>query len=156
MLHERTAAAIESLYAERLDDHLAELAHQYRRGGNLEKAIEYLRRAGELASAKGADNAAIAQLGIALELISKLPEDHGKRLQEIGLPIFAGPSLMAIKGLGSSETAANYTRARELCQLAGDTAALFAALSGLWTFHLVRAEHPEANALVQQLFRISG
>ena len=49
VLHERTAAAIESLYADRLDDHLAELAHQYRRGGNLEKAIEYLdssRRAG--------------------------------------------------------------------------------------------------------------
>ncbi|MGB6564945.1 MAG: hypothetical protein WBE69_20260 [Candidatus Binataceae bacterium] len=58
---------------------------------------------------------------------------------------------MAIQGLASSETAANYTRALELSQLTADTGALFEALSGLWTFHLVRAEHREAQALVQQL-----
>jgi class 3 adenylate cyclase/predicted ATPase len=150
-LHERTAAAIESLYADRLDDHLAELVHQHRRSGNLEKTIDYLCRAGEQAAAKGADNGAVAQLGIALELLSKLPDDHPNRIRETRLRILIGPSLMAIKGLGSSETAANYTRARELCQLTGDTSALFAALSGLWTFHLVRAEHREADALVQQL-----
>jgi len=56
VLHERTAAAIESLYAERLDDHLAELVHHYRQAGNLHKAIEYLGRAGEQAAAKGAEN----------------------------------------------------------------------------------------------------
>jgi hypothetical protein len=56
-----------------------------------------------------------------------------------------------MKGLGSSDTAANYTRALELAQLTEDTRALFEALSGLWTFHLVRAEHREAQALVHQL-----
>ena len=155
VLHERIAAAIESLYADRLDDHLAELAHQYRRGGNLEKAIEYLCRAGEQAAAKGADHGAVAQLGTALELISKLPDEHGNRVQETRLRILIGPSLMAVKGLGSPETSANYTRALELCQRAGDNSALFAALSGLWTFHLVRAEHREADALVQQLLALA-
>ena len=151
------AAAIESLYADRLDDHLAELAHQYRRAGNLEKAIEYLRRAGEQAAAKGADHGAIAQLGAALELAIEASRTiTASRLQEIRLRILIGPSLMAVKGLGSSETAANYTRALELCQLAGDTSALFEALSGLWTFHLVRAEHREADALVQQLLASAG
>jgi predicted ATPase len=150
-LHERIGAAIESIYAGRLDDHLAELAHQYQRAGNLEKAIEYLRRAGEQAAAQGADSGAIAQLGAALELVAKQADDYTSRLQEMRLRILIGPSLMAVKGLGSSETAANYTRAVELCQLAGDTSALFEALSGLWTFHLVRAELREADALAQQL-----
>jgi class 3 adenylate cyclase/predicted ATPase len=150
-LHERIGAAIESIYAGRLDDHLAELAHQYHRAGNLEKAIEYLRRAGEQAAAQGADSGAIAQLAAALELVAKQGDDHTSRLQEMRLRILIGPSLMAIKGLGSSETAANYTRALQLSQLAGDTSALFEALSGLWTFHLVRAELREADALVQQL-----
>jgi len=150
-LHERIGAAIESIYAGRLDDHLAELAHQYHRAGNPEKAIEYLRRAGEQAAAQGADSGAIAQLGAALELVANLADDHTSRLQEMRLRILIGPSLMAVKGLGSSETAANYTRAVELCQLAGDTSALFEALSGLWTFHLVRAELREADVLVQQL-----
>jgi len=150
-LHQRIGAAIESIYAGRLDDHLAELAHQYQRAGNPEKAIEYLRRAGEQAAAQGADSGAIAQLGAALELVAKQADDHPSKLQEMRLRILNGPSLMAVKGLGSSETAANYTRAVELCQLAGDTSALFEALSGLWTFHLVRAELREADVLVQQL-----
>ena len=60
------------------------------------------------------------------------------------LRILIGPSLMAVKGLGSAETAANYTRAIDSCQRAGDTSALFEALSGVWTFHLVRAEHRKA------------
>jgi class 3 adenylate cyclase/predicted ATPase len=151
-LHERIGAAIESIYAGRLDDHLAELAHQYRRAENHEKAIEYLRRAGEQAAAKGADSGAIAHLGAALELIAKLPNDQVSRFQEMRLRILIGPSLMAVKGQGSSETGANYTRALQLCRLAGDTsAALFEALSGLWTFHLVRAELQEADALARQL-----
>ena len=156
VLHERTAAAIESLYADRLDDHLAELAHQYRRGGNLEKAIEYLTRAGEQTAAKGADNGAIAQLGTALELISELPDDQGNRVQEIRLRILIGPSLMAVKGQGASEIGANYTRALELCQLAGDTSALFEALSGLWVFHLLRAELRDAEALAERLLTSVG
>jgi class 3 adenylate cyclase/predicted ATPase len=150
-LHEQIGAAIESIYAERLDDHLAELAHQYRRAANPAKAVEYLRRGGEQAAAKGADSGAIAQLGAALELVAKLPDDRTNRLQEMRLRILIGPSLMAVKGLGSSETAVNYTRALELCHLAGDSSAAFEALSGLWTFHLVRAELREADALVQQL-----
>ena len=151
VLHERTAAAIESLYAERLDDHLAELVHQYRQGGNLRKAIEYLGRAGEQAAAKGAENDAITHLGAAIELISKLSEDQSNRLQEIRLRILIGPSLMVVKGQGSSETGVNYMRALELCQQAADTSLLFEALSGLWIFHLVRTEYRDAAALAQQL-----
>ena len=42
LLHERIGAAIESLYADSLDDHLAELAHHYARSANIDKAVEYL------------------------------------------------------------------------------------------------------------------
>ncbi len=119
--------------------------------GNVEKTIEYLRRAGEQAAAKGTDTGAIAQLGAALELIAEIPGDQSSRLQEIRLRILIGPSLMAVTGQGSSETYANYARAVELCHLTGDTSELFEALSGLWVFHLLRAELREADALAQQL-----
>ena len=42
LLHERTAHAIEALFAERLEDHLTELAHHFDRSGNVPKAVEYL------------------------------------------------------------------------------------------------------------------
>jgi predicted ATPase len=38
LLHERIAGAIESLFAERLDDHLKDLTHHYRRSNNTVKA----------------------------------------------------------------------------------------------------------------------
>ena len=48
-LHERTAQALETLYAETLDDHYSELAHHYSHSGNTEKAVEYLHLAGKQA-----------------------------------------------------------------------------------------------------------
>jgi predicted ATPase len=42
MLHERTAQALEALYAERLEEHYGALAHHYRHSGNTAKAVTYL------------------------------------------------------------------------------------------------------------------
>ena len=43
--------AIEALFKDRIDDHLAELAHHYSRSANTRKAVEYLFRAGSQAVA---------------------------------------------------------------------------------------------------------
>ena len=52
-LHERTAAALETLYQVSVEEHLAELAHHYGRSGNPDKAVEYLTRAGTGAESLG-------------------------------------------------------------------------------------------------------
>jgi predicted ATPase len=44
LLHERTGQAIERLFAERLEDHLTELAYHFDNGGDAAKAVEYLGR----------------------------------------------------------------------------------------------------------------
>jgi class 3 adenylate cyclase/uncharacterized protein YcbX len=46
-LHERIGAAFETLYADSLEDHLAELAHHYGRSSNLDVAVQYLTSAGK-------------------------------------------------------------------------------------------------------------
>src|SRR5579885_1215102 len=74
LLHARTAEAIESLQGERVDDCVAELAHHYRRSANLEKALEYLQRAGHQAARRSANAEAIEYLTAALDLLSRLPE----------------------------------------------------------------------------------
>jgi len=68
LLHERIGQAMESLFAERVDDHLKKIAHHYRRSGNNAKAIEYLRRAGEQTAARAFYDEAVEQLNSALEL----------------------------------------------------------------------------------------
>ena len=60
LLHERVGATIEALFKDRLDDHLAELAHHYSRSANTRKAVEYLFRAGSQAEARFAYPEAVA------------------------------------------------------------------------------------------------
>src|SRR5207237_7266428 len=62
LLHERTGEAIEALSKERIEDHLAELAHHYSRTANTRKAVEYLFRAGSQAAARYAHSDAAKRL----------------------------------------------------------------------------------------------
>lgn len=59
LLHEMVARAIEELYADRLDEHVADLAHHYRNGDVWDKAYEFSRRAGDHARAIFANREAI-------------------------------------------------------------------------------------------------
>src|SRR6266478_3634990 len=62
VLHERTGEAIETLFKDRIDDHLAKLAHHYSRTANTRKAVEYLFRAGSQAAARYAHSEAVIRL----------------------------------------------------------------------------------------------
>src|SRR5262249_21814285 len=82
-LHEQTAQAIEYLYHDRLDEHYDELAHHYQRSGNTEKAVTYLRKAGQQAVQRSAYVEAITHLTTALELLNTLPDTRERAQQEL-------------------------------------------------------------------------
>jgi class 3 adenylate cyclase/tetratricopeptide (TPR) repeat protein len=73
-LHRRVAGAIETIYANRLDDHLPALSHHYARaavsGVETPKAVEYATRAGDRALAQLAHDEAVAYYRQALELLT--------------------------------------------------------------------------------------
>ncbi len=86
LLHERAGQALESMYADQLDDNLGELAHHYARSNNVAKAAEYLRRAGELAMKRSGSTAeAIAQLSAALDLVKSMPSSPEREQRETNL-----------------------------------------------------------------------
>ncbi|HEY6418261.1 MAG TPA: adenylate/guanylate cyclase domain-containing protein [Candidatus Binataceae bacterium] len=121
-VHERIAQAIERTCAAQLDDHLAELAHHYRRSGNAAKAIDYIVLAAEQASARGAHAEARAGLTAGLELLSALPAGAERARREaaiqLGLALtFGGPAVQGVEGA--------LLRARELSIEMGDRALLF-------------------------------
>src|SRR6202022_3782351 len=66
LMHERAGQALESIFPEQLDDHLAQLAHHYSHSDNLDKAIEYLGRAGQQAMQRAAHTDAIGSLSAAI------------------------------------------------------------------------------------------
>ena len=84
-LHERIGAALETLYASSLEDHLAELAHHYGRSANSGKAVQYLTRAGQQALERSAFAEAQAQLRQGLEWIKALPESPERDARELEL-----------------------------------------------------------------------
>ena len=76
---------MESLFADRLDDYLKDLAHHYRRSNDTVKAVEYLRRAGEQAAVRAFYEEAIEQLNGALELLGKLDAGKARDKHELAI-----------------------------------------------------------------------
>ena len=153
LLHERAGVALESMFAEQLDDHLDELAHHYSRSDNVDKAVEYLGRAGQQALQRSAYADAISSLSAAIDLLQKLPDSPERIQRELLLQLAIGPALIAVKGCAAPEVERAYTRARELCERLGDPPELFPALFGLWVMHLLRGELRKAYELAEQLLR---
>src|SRR5260370_19252470 len=96
LLHERAAQSIEALYADRLEDHLPELAPHYDRSGNAGKAVDYLARAGARTARQGAHSEAINYLTRTLELLKQLPDYIDRVRKEFDLQIALSWSLTAV------------------------------------------------------------
>jgi adenylate cyclase len=78
-LHGRAAAALERLYAGRVDEVLGEVADHYAKSPDRGKAVEYLVRAGDRAASLFAYEEARGFYGRALELLEKRPETVPER-----------------------------------------------------------------------------
>jgi transcriptional regulator with AAA-type ATPase domain/tetratricopeptide (TPR) repeat protein len=73
-LHARVIGAIETLYPDRLSEHLNRLAHHAVHGGVWERAVPYLRRAGERALMSSANREAAEFFRQALNALEQLPQ----------------------------------------------------------------------------------
>jgi len=154
-LHERAARAIESLYSDRFDDFLDELAHHYGRSGNTTKALQYLERAGRQALARSALADGISYLTQALELLETLGQNGEPVNQQLELRLLLGPALMASEGYASPKVEQLYSRARELCRTMGDTSQLCSVLYGLFGIYNTRAIYDTANELALEMVRLA-
>jgi adenylate cyclase len=155
LLHERVAAALESIYTQRLDDHFSELARHYRNSTNTDKAIEYLELAGRQAVQRSAYHESVDNLTAALELLRALPESNEREHRELALQIALAESLTVPVGLGRPEGARVLLRARDLCQALGDSDGLFVVLLGLMWHYILQLQLRRAREVGEQLLRIA-
>jgi class 3 adenylate cyclase/tetratricopeptide (TPR) repeat protein len=155
-LHRRTAAAIESLFAERLEDRYAELAHHYGRAGDAPKAVQYMGLAGEQAQQRSAFTEALALLNAGLDLLKTLPESPARDAQEIRMQLTLGTVAQTAIGPSSNQTEAAFSRAYELCIRDGESIELLRALGGIRIVHLTRGNLRKAYELSQEVLEIAG
>jgi class 3 adenylate cyclase/tetratricopeptide (TPR) repeat protein len=151
LLHERVGEAIEALFKDRIDDHIAELAHHYSHTANTRKAVDYLFRAASRSADRSAYSEAIARLSDAVELLKRLPDDAERARQELSVQSLLGLSLANVKGWAAPGVEPAYARARELCAQIIDPPLVFRTLSGQWLFRYWRIELDKALVLADEI-----
>ncbi len=156
LLHERAAQSIEELFADRLEDHLTELAHHFERSGNTPKAVEYLGRTGARAAQQVAHSEAIGYFTRALELLRRLPDGAGRDSRELDLQMALNWSLVVARGYRASpERESALVRARELCEQLGENAKLMEALLALAHFRFNRRDYGLARELAERVLAMA-
>jgi predicted ATPase len=152
-LHERVGYSTETLFADKLGDHLDALAHHYSHSDNADKAIEYLGRAGKQAMERSAHVEAIAALTMAVELVPRLPKGFDRMKREIQLQLALGQASIPVKGWAAVEVERPFNRVLEISDRMGDSAESFPALFGLWTVYHVRGFYRDARRRAEELLR---
>jgi tetratricopeptide (TPR) repeat protein len=154
-LHERIGAAIETLYADRIDDHLDGLANHYSRSANVNKAVDYLGRAARQAVSRSAFAEAQAQFQKGMELLKALPESSERDARELELVSALAQVLQRTRGYAAPETAAAAARASALAEKSGNLAQLVLQGFLVWRSVLVSGDYPGAAALADQLLDLA-
>ena len=155
LLHEHVAAAIEALYKDGIDDHLAELAHHYSHSANTRKAVEYLFRAGSQAEARFAYNEAVNHLSSALKLLKQLPDDNERARLELSVQSLLAAGLGILKGFAAVELGSVYARTRELCAQIRDPLLAFRPLYGQWLMRWWQLELQTALELSDEMLALA-
>jgi class 3 adenylate cyclase/predicted ATPase len=132
------------------------LAHHYTQAGMTAEAVPCWLDAGQRALRASANPEAIAHLTTGLDLLAGLPAGPERAGVELQFRLTLGPAYMAIRGYAAPEVEACYQRARELCRELGDTPQLVPVLHGLWSYHIVRAQHTSALALGEQVLQLGA
>ncbi len=152
LLHERIGAALESIYADNLRDHIVELARHYARSGNPAKAVKYCLRAVEQCADLGSNAEAVAQFESGLEQLQKLPDDDRRAELELDLRNAVGGPLGDSKGFGSFEVEQSAARAMELCQRPGiKWEKTWGSLFGVFFVQQLRPDVRKAEAVAAEL-----
>jgi class 3 adenylate cyclase/tetratricopeptide (TPR) repeat protein len=154
-LHRRTAAAIESLYADRLEDRYTELAHHYGRAGDAAKAVQYMGLAGQQALDRSAFSEALSLLTTGLELLKTLPQSPARDAQELQLQLQLGGASTYVYGPASDQTEAVYSRAYELCVPKGESIDLLRVLGGIRLMHATRGATRKSAVVAREALDIA-
>ena len=150
LLHRRLAQALELLDAGHLDGVAAQLADQYERAGNHERALAYYVQAAEATSEVFAYDDALALLDRAVGQVHQLPGGRHRDELEIACRTAATPIMLAQHGYTSPELEATSRRIVELAERLGRPEEQVDAIHTLWASRFVSGRMPDSRALAER------
>jgi len=152
-LHARAVEAIESLYPERLAEHIERLAHHAFRAQAWEKAVAFLHKAGTKAAERSARREATACFEQALEALGHLRQDPEWQARAIDLHLDDSRDLLV---LGERTKSIDHARQAEaLAKSLGDERRLGRALVLLATHAWLWGDSDRGLELGQQALSVA-
>ena len=139
-LHKRIADALENGFALTVETQPELLAHHLAEAGFAERAIDYLRRAGQRSIERSANAEAIGHLTRALELLQSRPDNPQRKRAAFPLEAMLSQAMIASYGYTAPSTRETLRRARALIDNSTDPLPKFAVLYGLWASHYTAGE----------------
>jgi predicted ATPase/DNA-binding response OmpR family regulator len=161
-LHARIAQALESRFAELVENRPELLAHHCTEAGLVGKAAGLWGEAGRQSLRRSALLEATAQLNRALTQLAALEGTAEVRRQQIELQVALANALMHVKGYASPATAAAFDRARAYIEQAealgeapDDPLLLFAVIYGFWVRNYVAFDGDALRGLAAQFMSLA-
>jgi DNA-binding SARP family transcriptional activator/predicted ATPase len=142
--HRRVARALAEVYGADIENWNGQIASHFERAGMAEEAIEFYRQAAAYARQRYAEAEASDLLRRALALCRGFSESDRRLTQELDLLVTLGPALVTTEGYSAAEVGETYQRALDLSRRLGNRN-IFAILSGVWVFHIVRGDLEKAR-----------
>ncbi|MDD5333127.1 MAG: BTAD domain-containing putative transcriptional regulator [Rhodoferax sp.] len=153
--HQRIAQALLSHFPDVVATQPELLARHLSSGGETRQAFDYWLKAGQRAALSSANAEAMEHFNTGLQLLLTLPPSTERDRLEFALCTSLGSTLIATRGYGSEEVAAQYTRAAQLAQGLGDRNGLFKATWGLWLGSSSRVGHVHSLELANQMLQLA-
>ena len=139
-LHSRIVDALENDFPFAIETQPELLAHHLAQAGFTERAIDYLRRAGQRSIERSANAEAIGHLTRALELLQLRPDNPQRKRAAFPLEAMLSQAMIASYGYTAPSTRETLRRARALIDDSTDPLQKFAVLYGLWASHYTAGE----------------
>jgi TOMM system kinase/cyclase fusion protein len=152
-LHRRVAVVLRQRFPEVEHAQPEVLAHHFERGGQIERAVEYWKRAGDRTMARGAYAESIQHFEHGLALLDRLPEASKRPQLELGLTESLGTALLTTRGYSAPEVAEKFAHALKLCERLGEEAPA-RVLYGTWTAHLNQSDRDATARLLVMIRRL--
>jgi predicted ATPase len=139
-LHSRVADTLEKNFSLTIETKPELLAHHFEQAGLIERAIEYLRKAGQRSIERSANAEAIGHLTQALQLLQSRPDSPQRKRTAFALEVMLSQAMIASYGYAAPKLREALLRARALMDDSTDALQKFSVLYGLWASYYVAVE----------------
>jgi tetratricopeptide (TPR) repeat protein len=154
-LHGKIAAALEERFPKRVASEPEVMARHCAVAGEHSKAVDYSKRAAELAVSRHANQEASDHYRRALDALLQLPGDDARKQREIAVRLAHGEALMTLHGYRAPEVLETFGRVEALCGAIGEGPQQLPALIGLAQFDMARGAVITAGERAGALLRVA-